>query len=102
MRARVVLAIAVVQQTGRRWMHTPGERNYHVFYQLVAAAKASPELAQQCLIKDVESYAYLNQVRYLIKCLTTTSITSWWPLPAPMFVSFGSSTRARSAGIVSV
>ncbi|XP_065337421.1 myosin-VIIa isoform X3 [Cloeon dipterum] len=37
------------------------ERNYHVFYQLVAAAKASKELGQQLRVSASSSFAYLNE-----------------------------------------
>ncbi|WIA32683.1 hypothetical protein OEZ86_003484 [Tetradesmus obliquus] len=37
----------------------PGERNYHIFYQLLAGA--SPEEAQRWLLAPPSSFAYLNQ-----------------------------------------
>ena len=37
------------------------ERNYHVFYQLVAAGRASKELRRELLLEPASSYKYLNQ-----------------------------------------
>ena len=38
-----------------------GERNYHVFYQLVMSAQYNPDIRNQFLIEPLESYAYLRQ-----------------------------------------
>lgn len=37
------------------------ERNYHVFYQLTAAAQKCPQLAQDYMLEPAENYAYLSQ-----------------------------------------
>ena len=37
------------------------ERNYHVFYQLTAAAQRDPELAAQYQVRPPATYHYLNQ-----------------------------------------
>ncbi|RWS10167.1 unconventional myosin-X-like protein [Dinothrombium tinctorium] len=37
------------------------ERNYHVFYQLVAAAQKNVEIRNQFLVERAENYAYLSQ-----------------------------------------
>ena len=39
----------------------PGERNYHIFYQMIAGAMASSELRQDLLLQPVETYHYLNK-----------------------------------------
>lgn len=38
-----------------------GERNYHIFYQLLAGGEADPELKSALCLKDPEEYHYLNQ-----------------------------------------
>ena len=38
-----------------------GERNYHVFYQLCAAASQDAGLAQRLRLADADQYSYLNQ-----------------------------------------
>jgi len=37
------------------------ERNYHVFYQMIAGAMASPELARELLLEPAHTFNYLNQ-----------------------------------------
>lgn len=37
------------------------ERNYHVFYQLLAAAQSCPQLAETYILDCPQSYCYLNQ-----------------------------------------
>jgi len=37
------------------------ERNYHVFYQLVAAAMKSPELKAQYMLEPAKTFHYINQ-----------------------------------------
>ncbi|KAG9510621.1 Myosin-I heavy chain, partial [Fragariocoptes setiger] len=37
-----------------------GERNYHVFYQLIAAGQSNPDIANKFLLKPCSSYTYLN------------------------------------------
>lgn len=37
------------------------ERNYHVFYQMIAGAMASPELAKELLLAPAHTFNYLNQ-----------------------------------------
>ena len=37
------------------------ERNYHVFYQMIAGAMASPELRRDLMLEPASSFQYLNQ-----------------------------------------
>ena len=38
-----------------------GERNYHVFYQMIAGAMVNPELNRQLMLQKASSFHYLNQ-----------------------------------------
>jgi myosin-7 len=38
-----------------------GERNYHVFYQMIAGALSNPELKHQLMLEKASSFHYLNQ-----------------------------------------
>ena len=38
-----------------------GERNYHVFYQMIAGAMTNPELKRQLMLEKPSSFHYLNQ-----------------------------------------
>ena len=58
---------------------SPEERNYHVFYYLLAGA--DPELKDKLKLLDINQYSYLTQVRSMSGLLEIHQPLSLTPLP---------------------
>lgn len=53
--------VSYLLEKSRVVFQTAGERNYHIFYQLVAGADENPALRDRLLLDGCEAFAYLNQ-----------------------------------------
>ncbi|CAN0235764.1 unnamed protein product [Discosporangium mesarthrocarpum] len=53
--------VSYLLEKSRVVFQTQGERNYHIFYQLVAAAEENPKLRDRLQLDGCEAFMYLNQ-----------------------------------------
>ena len=53
-------------------MQADGERNYHVFYEIIAGLTGDEKRKYGLL--EADDYFYLNQVRYKVTRLVTSNI----------------------------
>lgn len=78
-----------------------GERNYHIFYQLLAGADENPTLRDRLMLDGCEAFAYLNQsgVTRIEGQVEEVSLRSEQPglsLPCFVFLFFYLRARARA------
>ncbi|CAH2001875.1 unnamed protein product [Acanthoscelides obtectus] len=63
--SRWMIAGCIIQdyllEQSRLTFQGPGERNYHIFYQLIEEAKHDKDFASQLYLRDATFYNYLNQ-----------------------------------------
>ncbi|CAM9396064.1 unnamed protein product, partial [Laminaria digitata] len=53
--------VSYLLEKSRVVFQTAGERNYHIFYQLVAGADENPALRDRLMLDGCEAFSYLNQ-----------------------------------------
>lgn len=53
--------VSYLLEKSRVVFQTAGERNYHIFYQLVAGADENPALRDRLMLDGCEAFNYLNQ-----------------------------------------
>lgn len=53
--------VSYLLEKSRVVFQTPGERNYHIFYQLVAGADENSKLRDRLMLDGCEAFHYLNQ-----------------------------------------
>ncbi|CAN0460604.1 unnamed protein product, partial [Hapterophycus canaliculatus] len=53
--------VSYLLEKSRVVFQTAGERNYHIFYQLVAGADENPQLRDRLMLDGCEAFNYLNQ-----------------------------------------